>query len=104
MSELKYSLLKCNDTAAGPGNNYYQILKHLPPDALETLLNVMNDIWRTGKFPEHWHKAVIISIPKPEKDKTKETNYRPIALTSCLCKTMERIKTIGSFGFWSQII
>ena len=51
----------------------------------------MNEIWRTGKFPEDWHKAVIISIPKPGKDKTEATNYRPIALTSCICKTMERM-------------
>ena len=50
----------------------------------------MNEIWRTGKFPEDRHKAVIMPIPKPGKDKTEATNYRPIALTSCICKTMER--------------
>ena len=44
-----------------------------------------------GKFPEDWHKAVIIPIPKLGKDKTEATNYRPIALTSCICKTMERM-------------
>ena len=33
----------------------------------------------------------IIPIPKPGKDKTEATNYRPIALTSCICKTMERM-------------
>ena len=43
------------------------------------------------KFPEDWHKAVIIPIPKPGKDKTESTNYRPIALTSCICKTKERM-------------
>ena len=58
MSELKDSLYKCNDTAAGPDDIYYQILKHLPPDTLETLLNIMNEIWRTRKFPEDWHKVV----------------------------------------------
>ena len=58
---------------------------------METLLNIMNEIWRTGKFPEDWHKAVITPIPKPGKDKTEATNYRPIALTSCICKTMERM-------------
>ena len=51
----------------------------------------MNEIWRTGKFPEDWHKAVIIPIPKPGKDKTEATNYRPIALTSCICKTIKRM-------------
>ena len=29
-------------------------------------------------------------IPKPGKDTTDPTNYRPIALTSYVCKVMER--------------
>ena len=91
LSELQNSLDKSHDTTAGPDDIHYQILKHLPSDALETLLNIMNKIWRTGKFPEDWHKAVIIPIPKPGKDKTEATNYRPIALTSCICKSMERM-------------
>ena len=88
LSELKNSLDKSHDTTAGPDDIHCQILKHLPSDAL---LNIMNEIWRTGKFPEDWHKKVIIPIPKPGKDKTEATNYRPIALTSCICKTMERM-------------
>ena len=37
-------------------------------------------------------KATIIPLPKPNKDHTEATNYRPIALKkSCLCKTMERM-------------
>ena len=51
----------------------------------------MNEIWRTGKFPEDWHKAVIVPIPKPGKYKTEGTDHRPIALTICICKTMERM-------------
>ena len=50
LSELKNSLDKSNDTTAGPDDIHYQIMKHLPSDALETLLNIMNEIWRTGKF------------------------------------------------------
>ena len=38
-----------------------------------------------------WTKATIIPILKPNKDHTNPTNYGPIALTSCLCKTMERM-------------
>ena len=30
-------------------------------------------------------------MPKPDKDHTDHSNYRPIALTSCVCKTMERM-------------
>ena len=45
--------LKCNDTA--PDDIHYHTLKHL--HALETLFNIMNEIWSTGNFPEEWHKA-----------------------------------------------
>ncbi|MCG7877158.1 MAG: reverse transcriptase domain-containing protein [Candidatus Thiodiazotropha endolucinida] len=89
--ELLNALHKSHDTAVGPDDIHYQILKHLPNKALETLLNILNDIWITGKFPDDWRKATIIPIPKPNKDHTNATNYRPIALTSCLCKTMERM-------------
>ena len=33
----------------------------------------------------------MIPIPKPGKDPTNPTIYRPIALTSCICKIMQRV-------------
>ena len=89
--ELKTALNKAHDTAVGPDEIHYQMLKHLPEAAFDTLLQIFNDVWLAGKFPPSWHEATIIPIPKPGKDHTDPTNYRPIALTSCLCKTFERI-------------
>ena len=48
-------------------------------------------MWETGKFSESWELATIIPIPKPGKDHAEPNSYRPIALTSCLCKTLERM-------------
>ena len=48
-------------------------------------------IWTSGFFPTSWHKATIIPLPKPGKDNNDPNNYRPIALTSGICKTMERM-------------
>ena len=42
-------------------------------------------------FPESWKIATIIPILKPGKDNTNPSHYCPIALTSCLCKTVERM-------------
>ncbi|GBN61274.1 RNA-directed DNA polymerase from mobile element jockey [Araneus ventricosus] len=42
-------------------------------------------------FPLSWLKAIVIPIPKPGKDKQDPNNYRPIALTSCLGKLLERM-------------
>ena len=42
-------------------------------------------------MPKSWKEATVIPIPKPGKDNTNPNNYRPIALTSCICKTLERM-------------
>ena len=67
------------------------MLKHLPQNCLSILLNIFNQVWETGDFPQSWREAIVIPIPKPGKDNSDPSNYRPIALTSCICKTMERM-------------
>ena len=89
--ELMDSLHSSHDTATGPDDIHYQLLKHLPDPSLTVLLNIFNSIWTSGSFPTAWRQAVVVPIPKPEKDRSDPNNYRPIALTSCLCKTMERM-------------
>ena len=74
------------------------MLKHLSEPALESLLNIFNKIWTTGEFPASWSEATVIPIPKPGKDPSDPGNYRPISLTSCICKTLER--TINERLVW----
>ena len=58
---------------------------------MSLLLEIYNYIWQSGDFPDCWSEATIIPILKPGKDHSDPNNYRPIALTSCVCKTLERI-------------
>ena len=74
-----------------PDQIHYQILKHLPEASLQCILKVLNKIWETGEFPPSLGEATIIPIAKPGKDSEDPNNYRPIALTSCVWKTMERM-------------
>jgi len=67
------------------------MLKHLPADVQHTLLNILNNIWFSGKFPSAWCTSTVIPIPKPGKDVSDPSSYRPIALTICICKVMERM-------------
>ena len=90
-SELTDALSKAHDSSPGPDDIHYQLLKHLPSSSLSILLEIYNSIWATGNIPKSWKEATIIPIPKPDKDHTDPSNYRPIALTSCVCKTMERM-------------
>ena len=50
-----------------------------------------NHVWESGCFcfPPSWQEAVVIPISKPDKDHLEDGNFRLIALTSCLCKTMK---------------
>ena len=41
--------------------------------------------------PQQRRAATVIPIPKPNKDHTDPLSYRSIALTSCLCKVLERM-------------
>ena len=91
VKELQDSLNKAHDTSVGPDDIHYQILKHIPDISLNALLDLFNDIWDDGVFPPGWREATIIPILKPGKNHTNPTNYRPIALTSCICKTFERM-------------
>jgi len=91
MEELIHSLKCSHDTAVGPDKIHYQFLKHLPQSILSFLLDNFNFVWSSGQIPPSWKEATVIPIPKPGKDHTDPNNYRPIALTSCLCKTMERM-------------
>ena len=91
LEELKQALRKSNNSVAGPDDIHYQLLTHLPERTLLTLLQLFNSVWLEETFPDSWREATIIPIPKPGKDTSNPNNYRPIALTSCLCKTMERM-------------
>ena len=99
MTELKQSLQRANDAATGLDQVHYQPLTHLPNSALSVLLKVYNHVWESDCIPPSWRKAVVSPIPKPGKDHSDPGNFRPIALTRCLCKTMEMM--INARLVWS---
>ncbi|GFW51977.1 probable RNA-directed DNA polymerase from transposon X-element [Trichonephila clavipes] len=48
-------------------------------------------VWKEHCFPSSWREAIVIPNLKPGKVATDPLSYRPIALTSCFCKTFERM-------------
>ena len=44
----------------------------------------------SGKIPSAWKKSIVVPIFK-KGDKSSTKNYRPISLTSIICKIMESI-------------
>lgn len=49
------------------------------------ILDLFNMSYTSGQLPPAWKNAIIVPIPKGDG------NSRPISLTSCLCKMMERV-------------
>lgn len=84
-------LKKCNNSSPGPDGIYYVFLKNLPSNATLFLTKLYNEILSSGTFPNKWSEAIVIPVPKPGKDHSLADNYRPIALTSTLCKLMEKV-------------
>lgn len=91
--EELHTAIKCNssDTAPGPDNITYSMIKHLPDTAMKVLLYIYNNIWSSTEWIDEWQEQYIIPIKKPGKNPCEIESYRPIALTSCLIKTLERI-------------
>jgi ribonuclease HI len=75
----------------GPDNITNEMLQHLGNLATEKLLEIFNLSWRQGQVPQCWKEARMIPVLKKGKNRTKVLSYRPISLTSCVCKTMEHI-------------
>lgn len=77
-------------TTPGEDAVTYKLLKNLPKTAHTKLLEIFNVIWDTGQIPAKWKHSNIILIPKPGKPLTPQ-NLRPISLTSCTGKLLERM-------------
>ena len=92
MSELNDAISRLkNKKAPGKDGVSNEMIKHLGPAAKTKLLEIFNLSWKTGVFPPAWKEAIMIPIPKKNKNPKKKTNYRPINLLSCLGKTLERM-------------
>ena len=89
--ELQRAIRRLRSTAAGPDLIHNDMLKNLNSDSLRSLLTLFNHIWTTHEFPSAWREATVIPILKQDKEGSDPLHYRPIALTSCVCKLMERM-------------
>ena len=77
--------------AAGDDGIPYELIKHLGPKAKQFLLMLYNKCWIHKGIPRKWRTAIICPLLKHGKDPKDTISYRPISLTSCLGKILEKI-------------
>lgn len=89
--EVKEAIKNANNTSPGEDKIKTILYKHVPEKSLEIITKLFNIILTKGELPKLWKQTIIVPIPKPGKNPNSKNSYRPIALTSTLCKIMERI-------------
>jgi len=79
--------------AAGPDKIHAKFIANLGTAGKKCMLALFNKSWERASVPQTWRTADIRPIPKKGKDPSRIDSHRPISLTSCVGKTLERIIT-----------
>nr|CAH7764302.1 unnamed protein product [Callosobruchus chinensis] len=90
--EIDRVMKQNNNKAPGKDKIHYSMLYNLHRESKKILLNILNSIF-AGRVatPLEWYDYVVIPILKPGKPENHVDSYRPIALSSCVLKTYERL-------------
>ena len=98
--EMTHTFKSCrNSKAFGPDKLSIIHLKNLGPRAIEYITALFNLSVTTCQIPAIWKSSLIIPIPKPGKDTSIGTSYRPISLLCPAAKVLESqiLPTINTY-------
>lgn len=78
-------------TSVGADAISNEMIKHLPENWVVLLHLIFQKCWQNGIMPEIFKQSIVVPIHKQGKSRIEINSYRPIALTSHVCKLMEKI-------------
>ena len=88
---VEKKLLRLNTTKSQSGDQMHpRVLKELSSEISETLATLFNKSITAGYLPSEWKFAIVVPLFK-KGSKKKAENYRPVSLTSVICKVLESI-------------
>ncbi|RVE46780.1 hypothetical protein evm_008564 [Chilo suppressalis] len=76
--------------ASGPDGIPAVVLKKCAAELSPVLTRLYQCSYSLGRVPETWRDANVQPVPK-KGDRSDPANYRPIAVTSVLCKVLEKV-------------
>lgn len=79
-------------SSPGPDGISYDMLKQFPEETINQIHKIYDYIWTNNVFPTKWKNTYTIpTILKYNCKKTDPKSYRPISLTNCLSKLLQKI-------------
>ena len=76
--------------ASGPDNIHPKVLKELHSELAPGVTAIFQQSFRQGTVPQQWKTANVTPVFK-KGERYTSANYRPVSLTSVLCKLQEHI-------------
>ena len=87
--------------AAGPDGMETRVLKECAEELAPKLQEIFSRSLEEGTVPRQWREAHIVPIHKGGSKATMG-NFRPVALTSAICKVLEKIVCAAMISFLSE--
>lgn len=78
------------EKAMGPDEVSGSILKECKEELIDPIYDIIGCSLRSGMVPREWKRAEVVPIYKSGK-REEPLNYRPVSLTSVICKMCERV-------------
>ena len=91
LHELDEAIRSAGNTSVGPDKLHYSFFRHLSPHSKLFILQTFNTLFCNHSFPDDWKEGIVVALLKPGKVRYNPNSYRPIAMTSCLGKLLERM-------------
>ena len=102
VNEVRRLLLKLKpNKSTGPDNVAPCVLRECGSELPPSLAHILNKLFSSGLLPNEWECADIRPLHKKGSKSLKE-NYRPISLTSIVCKIGEKIVFDRLHKFWQE--
>jgi len=91
MAELLVVLGNTKRKAPGNDGIFINQMKDLHASSKKIVLELYNEIWTGGAYPEVWRKAILVPIMKKGKVAGDPLSYRPISLLPIMGKVLESL-------------
>jgi len=91
MEEIRAAVEHRQDAASDNDHIPPWLLRMLTDKALDYLRRMFSDVLRSGLVPSQWKRSNVSPLLKKNKTGDQAADYRPVAITSLLSRSFERV-------------